>query len=601
MENPEVSSNFALPNAKPRGMETNVSTWKALIRDHIGLIVFIGIFVLYNAFLAYAIYYHVHYQTDWLWCDGLGFVIIITSIVYLFMLYGYILVPLLARTKSIQSWNKSLQSSAGQLLDILLVRICLYVFVIGAAIAFLVVDCWDEPERLISAGGIVVFIILGAILSKHPMKIRWRQVIWGLSLQFIFALLILRWDFGRDVVDCLGTKISTFLDFTDAGSSFVFGYLVHRQPFLTNFLSNDSLAYNVTMEVNQNKAISDVVVFKSLSVIYFFSFICNVLFYLGAIQWITLKIGWILRVSIGTTYCESLNAASNIFLGQSMAPLLIQPYLPRMTKSEIHAVMTSGFATIAGTVMAAYITFGVSPSHLLSASVMSAPAALACSKLLYPETEESQISEEDIQMAGMSGDGDGEASNLLDAATRGASTAASLVLNITAIVVAFIAMIAFLNAVVSFFGGLVGLAYIDFEWLIGKAFIPVAFIMGVPWEETEIVGGLIGIKTVVNEFIAYRQLGIILLEGGLSPRSSTIATYALCGFANPGSVGVQIALLSGLCPSRKADFATIVTRAFVAGTMACFMTACIAGALTKSSGDNQFGSMDLSSSYIAAL
>lgn len=544
-----------------------------------GLIVWSIIFVLYNAYLAYAIYYHVHEATNWEWCDGLGFLLILTCVAYVFLIYGYLISPYLYLIPG--------QATVGALYDQALskklVRICLYLLTLAAIITFLVIDCWDEPDRLISVAGILVFVLLGTLFSRHPLKINWRQVTWGLALQFIFALLILRWDFGRDVVDCLGEKISQLLNFTDAGSGFVFGYLVNRQPFVTSALNNESLAFNVTQEVNINKAIADVVVFKSLSVIYFFSFISNVLFYVGAIQWFTVKIGWILRISVGTTYCESLNAASNIFLGQSMAPLLIQPYLPRMTRSEIHTVMTSGFATIAGTVMAAYITFGVSPSHLLSASVMSAPAALACAKILYPETEESLISEDDIQLTSMDSDGQ-KASNILDAATRGATVAATLVLNITAIVVAFIAMVAFLNSIVSFLGGLVGLGYIDFEWIVGKVFIPVAYMMGVPWEETEIVGGLIGIKTVVNEFIAYRQLGIILENDGLSPRSAAIATYALCGFANPGSVGVQIALLSGLCPSRKADFANIVGRAFVAGTMACFMTACIAGALLSSDG-----------------
>ncbi|XP_059082327.1 solute carrier family 28 member 3-like [Tigriopus californicus] len=543
------------------------------------LIVWSLIFVLYNAYLAYAIYYHVHEDTNWEWCDGLGFLLILTCVVYVFMIYSFLISPHLHLIPG--------QATVGSLYDQALskkvVRILLYVVTVAAILTFLVIDCWDEPNRLISVGGILVFVLVGTVFSKHPLKINWRQVTWGLALQFIFALLILRWEFGRDVVDCLGEKISQLLSFTDAGSGFVFGYLVNRQPFVTSALNNDSIAFNVTQEVNINKAIADVVVFKSLSVIYFFSFISNVLFYVGAIQWFTVKIGWILRISIGTTYCESLNAASNIFLGQSMAPLLIQPYLPRMTRSEIHTVMTSGFATIAGTVMAAYITFGVSPSHLLSASVMSAPAALACAKILYPETEDSHISEEDIQLTSMDSDGQ-KASNILDAATRGATVAATLVLNITAIVVAFIAMVAFLNSIVSFLGGLVGLAYIDFEWIVGKVFIPVAYMMGVPWEETEIVGGLIGIKTVVNEFIAYRQLGIILENDGLSARSSAIATYALCGFANPGSVGVQIALLSGLCPARKSDFANIVGRAFVAGTMACFMTACIAGALLSSDG-----------------
>jgi pyrimidine nucleoside transport protein len=243
--------------------------------------------------------------------------------------------------------------------------------------------------------------------------------------------------------------------------------------------------------------------------------------------------------------------------------------------SEINAVMTSGFATIAGTVMAAYISFGVSPAHLLSASVMSAPAALASAKLLLPETQASKVRKAtDIELSNVT-----TTTNLLDAATEGASTAAFLVLNITAIVVAFIAFVAFLNSLVAFFAGLVGFPDLTFEVLLGYVFVPVAFVMGVDWSECQTVGTLIGIKTVANEFIAYRRLGLLIAEGQLSPRAAIIATYALCGYANPGSIGVQIATLSALCPERKADFTATVGRAFLAGTIACFLTACIAGAL----------------------
>ena len=357
----------------------------------------------------------------------------------------------------------------------------------------------------------------------------------------------------------------------------LFGYLVHRQPFIPALLSNESVAYEVATEINQAKAVSGVVVFTSLSVIYFFSFVVNILFYYGIIQRLTQVIGWFLRVTIATTACESLNAAANIFLGQAIAPLLIQPYLHKLTFSEIHVIMVSGFATIAGTTMAAYITFGVSPAHLLSASVMSAPAALAYGKLFWPETEESKTLDKDIKLT--KAEGEKEEANLIDAATRGASEAAILVLNITAIVVAFIAFVAFLNAVVSFFGGLIGHEEVTFEWFLGKVFIPLAWLMGVPWEDCEDVGYLIGIKTVVNEFIAYRELGIYINRGQLQPRSIIIATYALCGYANPGSMGVQLAVLTGLCPERKGDYAKVVVRAFIAGSCACFLTACIAGAL----------------------
>jgi pyrimidine nucleoside transport protein len=291
------------------------------------------------------------------------------------------------------------------------------------------------------------------------------------------------------------------------------------------------------------------------------------------LQWFVVKIGWLLQVTVGTTAVESLNASANIFLGQATAPFLIRPYLKDLTLSEIHAVMTGGFATIAGTVLAAYISFGVSSAHLVSASVMSAPAALAFAKLFYPETEVSKTKSENIVIEAP------KEANVLDAATQGASSAGILVVNITAIVVAFIAFMAFLNSVVAFLGEQVGVPGLSFDIILGKLFIPLTFCMGVEWEDCEKVSRLLGLKTVLNEFIAYRELGKLIDEGALSQRSIVIATYALCGFANPGSIGVQLATLSSMAPERKSDFAAVAFRAFVSGSMACFLTACIAGAL----------------------
>ena len=251
--------------------------------------------------------------------------------------------------------------------------------------------------------------------------------------------------------------------------------------------------------------------------------------------------------------------------------------------------------------MAAYISFGVNPAHLLSASVMSAPAALAAAKLLLPETKKRPSSSlrsgggglDDEEANGgddadresfrlsPSHSGDQEDKNLLSAATSGAINAATLVLNITAIVIAVIAFVAFLDAVVAFLAGLVGFPQLTFQTILGYAFMPLAFIMGVEWAECHTVGTLIGIKTVANEFIAYRQLGILIEAEALSPRAALIATYALCGYANPGSMGVQLATLGSLCPTRRDDVSSVIFRAFVAGSVACFLTASIAGALVE--------------------
>ena len=225
-------------------------------------------------------------------------------------------------------------------------------------------------------------------------------------------------------------------------------------------------------------------------------------------------------------------------------------------------------------------SFGISAAHLISASVMSAPAALACAKILYPELEESKTNK-NINLTNKENK---DEANLIDAATRGASSAAMIVLQITAIVIACIAFIAFLNSIVMFLGGLVGFdENFTFEFILGKLFIPLAYIMGVEWQECEQVGKLIGMKTAVNEFIAYRQLGLLMDQ--LSPRTVSITTYALCGYANPGSIGIQLATFGAICPDRMADYSNLILRAFFAGSLACFMTACIAGALIESSAD----------------
>ena len=528
----------------------------------------------YNAYLVYALHFHFANGKPIDWCGGLGFLIILTVIVYCNLVYFHII-------KRFLVW-KNVELALPECVEILLtktvVKFLLTLAVLAAICIFLILDTVNDRHRLISAAGIVVIITIGAAFSKSRRHIIWRQVTWGLSLQFVFGLLILRWSYGQAIFHCLGSKVDTFLGFTDAGSSFVFGFLVSREPFIPGLLPNGSVAQNVATSINEAHAIPAVVVFKALSTVYFFSFLVSMLFYWGVLQWFVVKIGWLLQVTVGTTAVESLNASANIFLGQATAPFLIKPYLTDLTKSEIHAVMTGGFATIAGTVLAAYISFGVSSAHLVSASVMSAPAALAFSKLFYPETEVSKTKSENIVIEAP------KEANVLDAATQGASSAGILVVNITAIVVAFIAFMAFLNSVVAFLGDQVGISGLSFDIIIGKIFIPLTFCMGVEWDDCEKVSRLLGLKTVLNEFIAYRELGKLIDAGELSQRSTVIATYALCGFANPGSIGVQLATLSSMAPGRKSDFADVAFRAFVSGSMACFLTACIAGALYDEKG-----------------
>lgn len=410
----------------------------------------------------FAIRFHVVTERPLGWCGGLGFLLITTAIVYIFLFYFHVAKRLAA--------GRGLRVPGSVWLSRLLAtrpaRLTLSLAVLAAILLFLVLDTRTDRRRLVSAGGIAVITAFGFLFSNNRKKIVWRHVVWGLSLQFIFGLLILRWSYGRTFFQCLGDKVDTFLGFTDAGSSFVYGYLVNQQPFLLNRLINGSVEFQVAQQINQARAVGSIVVFKALSNVFFFSFLVSMLFYWGALQWLVIKIGWLLQVTVGTTACESLNAAANIFIGQATAPFLIQPYLAQLTLSEIHAVMTGGFATIAGTVLAAYVSFGVSSAHLISASVMSAPAALAFAKLFYPETEKTKTRADNIVIEAP------KEANVLDAATQGATKAGILVVNITAIVVAFIAFMAFLNSVVAFLGELVGLVDLSFEVIIGKIFIP---------------------------------------------------------------------------------------------------------------------------------
>ncbi|XP_032794180.2 solute carrier family 28 member 3 isoform X2 [Daphnia magna] len=488
----------------------------------------------YNCYFVAAVYHARTERLDIDWCDGVGMLIILTVIVYCGLFYYKIFKPL---------WGDCAYTRVILPLTIFLERCWSYRYVrvlliLGGAISFIVGIIFDtegDRDRLYSLIGLAVFLLFGWIFSKHQAKIKWTQV---------FA--------------CMGDRVSIFLKYTDAGSGLVYGHLVTDQ--------NES-----------GIPLGTIFAFKALSVIFLFSFMVSILYYYGVMQFIVQKVGWLLQVSLGTTATESINCAANIFLGQTEAPLAIKPLLPLLTKSELHAVMTSGFATISGSVLSAYISFGINASHLLSASVMSAPAALAFAKLFYPESEESQTKAEDIKVP------KGKEANVLDAASQGASNAVFMVINICANLIAFLAFIAFLNGIISWMGGLLGAPYITFEYLVGKCFIPLAWVMGVPAKECDQIGHVVALKTIVNEFVAYRKLSEYMAQGLVSKRSETIATYALCGFSNPGSIGIQIAALGSMAPSRQTDLAQVAFRAFISGSIACFMTACVAGALIPSS------------------
>ena len=405
-------------------------------------------------------------------------------------------------------------------------------------------------ERLISALGLVVFVGLAYALSVNRRAVRWSTVLWAIALQLIFAVFILKTTPGYALFSFLGDVVNKFLDFSDAGAKFVFG-----DKFQENFFA-----------------------FKVLPTIIFFSSFITLLYHYGILQQVVKGVAWVMMKTLKTSGAESLSCAANIFVGQTEAPLLIKPYVGSMTLSELHAVMTGGFATIAGGVMAAYISLGVPAQHLIAASVMSAPAALAMSKLLYPETEKSQTAGTvNIKV-------ERTAANGIDAAATGAIEGLKLVGNIAAMLIAFLALVALVNAVLGWFGSLIGVPQLSLELIFSFLLAPVAWLMGVPWADCGQVGVLLGKKTILNEFIAYVDLKELIEKsqagtGGISQRAIIIATYALCGFSNISSIGIQIGGIGAIAPERQADLARLGVRALIGGSLACFMTACIAGML----------------------
>ena len=400
--------------------------------------------------------------------------------------------------------------------------------------------------RLVSLLGLLVFIGISYLFSHNRRLVPWHTVLWGVALQLILGIIVLKSAIGQRTFQFLGSVAEQFLNFSDAGARLVFG-----DGFEEHFIA-----------------------FKILPTIIFFSAFISLLYHYNILPRIVAMMGWIMMKTMKTSGAESLSCAANIFVGQTEAPLTIKPYLSSLTRSELHSVMTGGFATIAGGVMAAYISFGIPAEHLLSASVMSAPAALAVSKLFYPETEKSH-SKGKIEITSSS------YVNGIDAITTGTIEGLKLALNVGAMLIAFLGLLALLNALLAVLGSQIGMPFLSLEWLFSYLMYPVAWLMGIPLADCRDVAVLLGKKLVFNEFVAYLDLKD-LISGEtptISERAEIIATYALCGFSNFGAVGIQIGGISAIAPERQSDLARLSLKALVAGSIACFMTACVAGIL----------------------
>jgi concentrative nucleoside transporter, CNT family len=403
-------------------------------------------------------------------------------------------------------------------------------------------------DRLTGLFGLVAIVGIGVLFSRDRRRIRWQVVGWGLALQVAFAIFVLRVPAGQALFRRLGDLVSTILHYSYVGSEFVFGEL--GKP---------------------NSSLGVVFAFQILPAIIYVSALFAIMYYLGVMQIIVRGCALVMSRVMGASGAESLNVAASIFMGQTEAPLTIRPFLPRMTRSELMTVMTSGMAHISGSIMAAYIAFGIEARHLLTAVIMTAPGTIMMAKLFEPETEKPETYGNvklDIPRTDV---------NVLDAAARGTSEGLHLMLNVIAMLVSFIALVALLNGGFGLVHGWLPWFPPDLQTVLSWVFRPVAFLMGVPWHDSGAIGSLLGTRMVLNEFIAYAQLGP--MKESLDPRSFTIASFALAGFANFSSVGIQLGGIGALAPERKGDLARLGFRAMLAGTLANFLSATIAGIL----------------------
>ena len=379
-------------------------------------------------------------------------------------------------------------------------------------------------------------------LSEKRAAISRRVIFWGLSLQILFALAVLKLPWGRVAIASVSRFVVAVLSNANEGSAFLFG------PKLTD----------------PGGPVGFVFAFRVLPAVIFVSSLFAVLYHLGVMQRVVGAFAYVMKMLMGTSGAESLNVGASLFLGHTEAPLTIRPFLPRLTKSELMTVMTSGMAHVSGSTMAAYIAVGVDPRFVLTAVVMTAPGAILMAKMLVPETEVPETLGQVPEDAGSTD------ANLLDAASRGTREGLQLALNIGAMLIAFIGLVALVNA------GL-GLVGTSLQHVLGTVLGPVAYLLGVSWADSQAVGQLLGTRVVLNELVAYKDLGAI--RETISARSATIATFALCGFANFSSIGIQIGGIGALAPERRQDLAKLGLRAMLAGTLANFLSACIASLL----------------------
>jgi len=409
--------------------------------------------------------------------------------------------------------------------------------------------------------GLLAFPALAWALSENRRAFPWRALAAGLALQAALGWLILRTGAGRAFFQSLDDTFRTLLGFAGKGAAMVFGPLADEALLAEKWGPENAFIFVVTVT-------GTIVLVSALSA---------ALYHYGVLQLVVRGMAWVMRRAMGTSGSESLAAAANVFMGQTEAPLVVRPYLPGMTRSELLALMTGGMATIAGGVLAAYVSFGISAGHLLTASVMSAPAALMIAKIMLPATAPAAST----RAAPPPGAEEDPPVNGLDALCRGAQDGVKLAINVMAMLIAFVALVALVNHLLSLALVLRGVVNTTpLQTFLGWVNAPFAWLMGVPAQDCRLVGSLLGERVVLNEFIGYLSLGNAIKDGALQPRSAFMPTYALCGFANFASIAIQVGGIGALVPSRRADLARLGLKAMTGGLLTCYTTASLAGLLT---------------------
>ena len=416
-------------------------------------------------------------------------------------------------------------------------------------------------SSLISLLGIVVLLGIAYLLSNNRKAINFRTVFGALAIQVSLGAFILYVPIGRDALLAVANGVSKVISYGNEGIKFLFGALAGDKVF--EVFGGEGFIFAV----------------RVLPAIVFFSALISLLYYIGIMQWVIKIIGGALQRMLGTSQAESMSAAANIFVGQTEAPLIVKPYISKMTESELFAIMCGGLASIAGSVMAGYAGMGVPLTYLIAASFMAAPAGLLFAKILYPQTETFNDDIEKVEME--------KPSNVLDAAAAGASSGMQLALNVGAMLIAFVALIALINGMLGGIGGWVGMPDLSLGMIFGWVFRPLAWVLGVPWDEAGVAGQMIGTKLAINEFVGYKEFALYLTPDApmqLADKTKAIITFALCGFANFSSIAILIGGLGGLAPNRRGDIARLGLKAVIAGSLANFLSATIAGLFIGLSG-----------------